>query len=412
LRKKPNNPRTISKTEYARLQADLEEYGDLGGIVHNETTGNLVGGNQRASVFDLLGKGAEIIIAEEHAEPTRTGETARGYVLWHGEKYDYRRVAWDAGKEDAACLVANLRGGTWDWDMLPAFDDDLLRNVGFDADLLKVWNDDGANLALMLRAAEEGPPEDEPVNIDRAEELQEKWGVKTGDVWEIPSKTAAGIHLLLCGDSRADNAQLGALPGNWVYDPPWDLELSKPIGFESILVFGDGGSAKRVIEMFGAPEWIFTWDCQGNFFTNWKRPMRRAKYVFWYGDIDTFDLKGAFFGEPEAPMIKTSNFGNEKYLSHPDPRGKHMYDLFVESLTKLHSTMGHEHEKTLDWIRLLVGDCFRGDVYDPFTGSGTTFVACEQLGRRCVGAEIEPRFVALTLQRLSDMGLTPKLASA
>ena len=50
-----------------------------------------------------------------------------------------------------------------------------------------------------------------------------------------------------------------------------------------------------------------------------------------------------------------------------------------------------------------------GTVYDPFIGSGTTMVACQQLGRRCVGCEIEPRFVALTLQRLCDMGLEPHL---
>ena len=159
MRKKPNNPRTISKTEYARLQADLEEYGDLGGIVHNETTGNLVGGNQRASVFDLLGKGAEIVITEEYDQPTRTGTTARGYVVWKGERYDYRRVAWDMAKEDAACLVANLRGGSWDWDVIPSFPSDLLQGIGFDADLLKALNDDAANLALFLTAEQEAPPE-------------------------------------------------------------------------------------------------------------------------------------------------------------------------------------------------------------------------------------------------------------
>ena len=33
MKRKPDNPRQISKTEYARLQADLERFGDLGGIV-------------------------------------------------------------------------------------------------------------------------------------------------------------------------------------------------------------------------------------------------------------------------------------------------------------------------------------------------------------------------------------------
>jgi DNA modification methylase len=48
----------------------------------------------------------------------------------------------------------------------------------------------------------------------------------------------------------------------------------------------------------------------------------------------------------------------------------------------------------------------RGDiVYDPFLGSGTTMVAAEQLGRLAYGMEISPAYVAVSLQRLADMGL-------
>lgn len=50
-------------------------------------------------------------------------------------------------------------------------------------------------------------------------------------------------------------------------------------------------------------------------------------------------------------------------------------------------------------------------VYEPFTGSGTTFIAAEQLGRLCYGLEIEPKYVAVCLQRMKDMGLEPRLAS-
>lgn len=52
-----------------------------------------------------------------------------------------------------------------------------------------------------------------------------------------------------------------------------------------------------------------------------------------------------------------------------------------------------------------------GDIaYEPFLGSGTTMVAAEQLGRRCYGMEIEPKYVAVALERMSGMGLTPRLA--
>jgi DNA modification methylase len=38
-------------------------------------------------------------------------------------------------------------------------------------------------------------------------------------------------------------------------------------------------------------------------------------------------------------------------------------------------------------------------VLDPFLGSGSTLIACEQLGRRCYGAEIDPRYVDVVIRR-------------
>ena len=40
-----------------------------------------------------------------------------------------------------------------------------------------------------------------------------------------------------------------------------------------------------------------------------------------------------------------------------------------------------------------------GDVYEPFSGSGTTLIACEQLSRRCRAVEIEPRYCDVSLRR-------------
>ena len=38
-------------------------------------------------------------------------------------------------------------------------------------------------------------------------------------------------------------------------------------------------------------------------------------------------------------------------------------------------------------------------VLDPFCGTGTTLIACERSGRRGVGVEIDPRYVAATIAR-------------
>lgn len=48
-------------------------------------------------------------------------------------------------------------------------------------------------------------------------------------------------------------------------------------------------------------------------------------------------------------------------------------------------------------------------VYDPFCGSGSTLVAAHQMERVGYGIEIDPGYVAVALERLSLLGLTPKL---
>jgi DNA modification methylase len=41
-------------------------------------------------------------------------------------------------------------------------------------------------------------------------------------------------------------------------------------------------------------------------------------------------------------------------------------------------------------------------VVDIVSGSGTTIIAAEQLGRRCYAMEIDPRYVAVAIKRWED----------
>lgn len=49
----------------------------------------------------------------------------------------------------------------------------------------------------------------------------------------------------------------------------------------------------------------------------------------------------------------------------------------------------------------------KAPVFDSFAGSGTIFVAAEQTGRVANGWEIDPKYVAVALERMLDMGLKP-----
>ena len=44
----------------------------------------------------------------------------------------------------------------------------------------------------------------------------------------------------------------------------------------------------------------------------------------------------------------------------------------------------------------------RGAVLDPFTGSGSTLIACERRRRRFFGVEIAPEYVDVTVRRWQE----------
>jgi DNA modification methylase len=61
----------------------------------------------------------------------------------------------------------------------------------------------------------------------------------------------------------------------------------------------------------------------------------------------------------------------------------------------------HPHRKPVDLLINLIEKCPAGIVVDLFHGSGSTMVACENLGRRCRAIEISPAYVAVALERMS-----------
>lgn len=63
---------------------------------------------------------------------------------------------------------------------------------------------------------------------------------------------------------------------------------------------------------------------------------------------------------------------------------------------------GHSTQKPLECMARPIRNHDSEFVYEPFCGSGTTIIACENLGRRCRAIEISPAFVAVCLQRYLD----------
>lgn len=69
------------------------------------------------------------------------------------------------------------------------------------------------------------------------------------------------------------------------------------------------------------------------------------------------------------------------------------------------SETGHSTQKPIQCMqRPIENNSRKGDwVYDPFIGSGTTAVACELTGRRCLGVEIDPGYCQVVIERWQSL---------
>jgi DNA modification methylase len=62
----------------------------------------------------------------------------------------------------------------------------------------------------------------------------------------------------------------------------------------------------------------------------------------------------------------------------------------------------HKNEKPAKLMRRLIAWTGAQSVIDPFMGSGTTGVACMNLGRKFIGIEIEPKYFDLACERIEN----------
>ncbi len=115
---KPNtkNPRKPWAPEQLEaFRKSLAKFGDLGGIVRNLTTNQLIGGHKRIEAFQA-GSDVKIVATPQPADAQ--GTVAHGYVLVDGARFAYREVQWSIEDETAANLAANRWAAEWEWQLV------------------------------------------------------------------------------------------------------------------------------------------------------------------------------------------------------------------------------------------------------------------------------------------------------
>ena len=386
------NPRRITKKRYDRLTDTLSRLGDLGGIVHNLETDEVIGGNQRMTVF----KNGEPVVVEAYDQPDEQGTVAHGFVIWQGKKYAYRQVRWDEQTAAEANIAANLGAGDWDWDALSGWDAGDLQAWGFDGELLAGWQTDIGALRTMLDA-EQAPTGDDPgAQVDKASELQAKWGTATGQLW------ALGEHRLICGDCTDAAVVARVMDGEKadtiITDPPYNVD--KAIWDTDILPML--GAAASVLPDFLTQDGICFW------FT-------ATRYIPHVIDATSaLPYRWMFIWYPSNNMAH-GDLGFQKFtaalvLGREKVWRENMQDLrdFPIRITK--DDPGHPTPKPIELIEYLVSMASMEIVFDGFLGSGTTLIACERLARRCRAIEISPAYCAVAIERWHVMtGRTPVL---
>ena len=125
------NPRKITDSQLEKLKSNIQELGDLSGIVHDLNTDEIISGNQRSKVINI--NECEIEIVKKYDEPNEQGTIAFGFVIFENQRLNYRQVRWNEKQREKACITANALGGEFDYKILQSeFDTELLKGWGIE----------------------------------------------------------------------------------------------------------------------------------------------------------------------------------------------------------------------------------------------------------------------------------------
>ena len=350
----------------------------------------------------------------------------------HGNGYtvDARRCSRALSDEERRALVVTLHAGavgSWDWDALSGWDAGELQQWGFDGDTLTNWQKDVTALGAMLSAEAEQPPDDPGAQVDKADELRQKWGVETGQLWKL------GEHRLICGDctDRAvvDAVAFGDRMDLWLTDPPYAVSYADKNRYLNAVAFGNRiqvpiendhlsledaadlweRAARIALEVCADHAPYYWFACQGG--DQMMMMMMRLSEAGWRVRHELIWVKN------NHVLGRTDyNYKHEPILYGWKKDGKHRFfggfQTSVLEFPKPQNSDLHPTTKPVELIeRLIANSSQAGEiVLDTFLGSGTTLIACERLGRRCRAVEISPGYVGVALQRWADMtGGAPEL---
>ena len=359
---KPGDP------EYEKLKRSIEQFGYVEPVIWNEKTGRVVGGHQRLKVLTDMGiTEVDVVVVDMDTEKEKALNIALNKIS--GE--------WDT--EKLALVIADLQGTDFDVSL-----------TGFDPEELEdLFRDD----------VKGGVKEDD---FDVEAELKKPTFSKAGDLWML------GEHRLFCGDSTKpetfDLLMNGKKANLVVTDPPYNVDYKGSAGkikndsmaedqFEQFLL-----AAYQQMEAAMADDasiYVFHSDSHGLAF---RKAFEEAGFY----------LSGCCIWKKQSLVLGRSPYQwqHEPVLFGWKKKGKHqwytgrkestIWEFDKPKKNKDHPTMKPIALVSYPIMNSTMAGCL---VLDPFGGSGSTLIACEQTGRVCYTVELDEKFCDVIVRR-------------
>lgn len=362
------NARTHSEAQVAQIAASIREFGFLSPILVAEDN-TILAGHGRLAAALKLGLKKVPCVKENHLTETQK----RAYII--ADNKLSLNAGWDS--ELLAVELSELEGADFNLDLL-GFDEAELSSI-FDAD--KDVNED---------------------DFDVEKELEEPCFSKTGDMWTL------GKHRIICGDATKletyktllENTKVNLV----VTDPPYNVNYE-----------GAAGKIKNDnMENDKFYQFLF------NSFVNMEQAMAddASIYVF-HADTEGLNFRKAFqdagfylsgcciWKKPSLVLGRSPyQWQHEPCLYGWKKKGKHKWyagrkETSVWEFEKSKKNADHPTMKPIALLAYPIKNSSMTNslVLDPFAGSGSTLIACEQTGRICYAIELDEKYCDVIVKR-------------
>lgn len=375
LRPAAYNPRKKLKPgdkEYEKIKNSIQEFGYVEPIIVNYDM-TVIGGHQRLTVLKDL------------------GYTEVDCVVLHIE---------DENKVKALNIALNKITGAWNEQLLADLLVDL-QAVDFNTDLTGF---EAPEIEQLFSKVHNKKIKEDDFDVDA--ELQKPTVAQPGDLWLL------GRHRVICGDSILPDTFARLMDGNLanlvLTDPPYNVNVKEAAGRIKNDNMPDEEFYKFLFAAFTNAEqnmaddasiYVFHADSNGLIF---RQAFKDAGFVLsgcciWKKDHLVLG-RSPYQWQHEPCLFGWKKGG--KHLWYADRKQTTVWEYDRPTHSKEHPTMKPVALMAYPIQNSTMTNCI---VLDPFLGSGSTLVACEETGRICYGVELDAKFVDVIVRRYIEM---------